>query len=157
MIPVHKLISAPRESQMHGDSHDLRHGTKRRTSVEQILVPVLHPPMLGRRRSKAGQGKRGREHVLAEARIRVLGIEGIDQERVMGLDRAAWFVRLERRRGGHLARNPPSGDGAKRGLTGCNHAMYFILQSTSCQGRTPSAWCLNKIGLKGPWSPRANN
>src|SRR5579862_7061631 len=71
--------------------------------------------------------------MLAEAGIGVLGIEGIDQQRVAALEKPAGFGGIESRRGGHLAGDPALRDGAKKGLVRCDHAMYFILQSTSCQ------------------------
>src|SRR5271157_5787664 len=119
-IPIRQLVGAAGKRQMYRDSYDLRHRPKWRPSVEQILVPILDAPVCGSRRGKAGQGKGRREHVLAEARIRVLGIEGIDQQGIVPLDtllddarvdRLAALAGIERGSGGHFTGNPALQDG----------------------------------------------
>ena len=60
--------------------------------MQQVFVPVLDAPVRGRGRGEAGQGERGGEHMLAKASVRVLGIEGVDQERIVLLN-----VRLDAR------------------------------------------------------------
>src|SRR5271165_1932933 len=84
-IPIRKLKGPPGKRQMYGDADHLRHWPMRRTTVQQIFVPIVGAPVLGGGRGKAGQGECGSEDVLAEASIGVLRIEGIDQERVVGL------------------------------------------------------------------------
>ena len=105
-IPVRQFIGPPRESQMHGDADDLRHRPKWRSSIEKILVPVVNAPMFRRGGGETGQGERWREHVLAEAGIRILGIEGVDQERVVRLDRSAWNAWVEERAQSRVTSTP---------------------------------------------------
>ena len=54
-IPIRQFVSSPRKRKMHRDAHNLRHGTKWWTAVEQIFVPIFNPPMRRRGRGKAGQ------------------------------------------------------------------------------------------------------
>ena len=75
-----------RESQMHRDPDDLRHRLERRPPVEQVFIPISNLPVRRRRRREAGQRQRRRQHVFAEAGVRIFGIEGIDQQRVARLD-----------------------------------------------------------------------
>src|SRR5712672_837719 len=86
-VPIRKFIGSSRKRQMHRDAHNLRHRTKRRAAIEQVLVEVLYAPMLRRGRSKAGQGQGRRQHMFAEAGVRVLGIKRVDQQHKVRLDR----------------------------------------------------------------------
>src|SRR5258707_11095658 len=85
-VPIRKFIGSPRKRQMHRDAHNLRHRTKWRAAIEEVLVEIVNPPMFRRGRSNAGQGKRGSEYMLAETCIRVLGIKRVDQQRKLRLD-----------------------------------------------------------------------
>src|SRR5258708_5004974 len=91
---------------MHRDAYDLRHGPKRRTSVEQIFVEVLNSPIRWRGRGEAGQRQGRREHMFGEAGICVFGIKRIDQQGIVRLDAASGFVPVKRRWSGHLPRDP---------------------------------------------------
>src|SRR5579864_1541023 len=139
-IPVRQFEGAPRKGQVHCDANHLRHGMEWWATVEQILVPVLHAPMLGSRGGKAGEGQRGREHVLAETCVRIFGIEGIDQQRVVRLNRSAGFARIKRGGSGHLAGNPALAEGAMERLIGGDHrvtlyykVLHVNINSGSCK------------------------
>src|SRR3984957_5849531 len=106
---------------MDGDADHLRHGPKRRTSVEQILVKVLDAPVRWRSCRKAAQRQSRCEHVLAEAGVGVLGIEGIDQQRVMRFERYPRFVGIKSRHNSHLRWKPAPGNVTKEGFAGCDH------------------------------------
>ncbi len=95
--------------------------------MQQILVPVVDAPVGRAGRGKAGQGEGGGEDVLAETGVRILGVEGIDQERVLGLRWSAGLIGIERRRGGHLEGNPTFGDWTKERLIGRDHecTLYY--------------------------------
>ncbi len=136
-IPIGERECPLGEREMNGDPHDLRHGLERRTSVEQVFIPVIDPPWIGGGRREARQCQSRREYMLAEAGVRVFGVEGIDQKRIVILDRSSSLGRFEGGSHGHLTRNParPNRSG-KRILISC-HDAYFIIQSTSCQQRDP--------------------
>src|ERR1039458_344822 len=106
---------------MDRDADLLRSRLEGRPSLEEVLVPVFHTPARGRGRDKAGQRERRRKHVLAEAGVGVLRIEGVDQERVAALDESTGLSVIENRCNGHLAGDPAFGDGVKEGLIGCDH------------------------------------
>ena len=82
-IPSRKFERAVRKGEMDGNADDLREGMARRMSLKQILVPVIDGPVLRRARGNARQSERRGQHVLAKAGMRVLWIEGIEQEGVM--------------------------------------------------------------------------
>src|ERR1700688_2696358 len=77
--------------------------------------------MLRRGCCKASQGERWREDVLTETRIRIFGIKGIDQPRIMRFHRSAGRVDIERGCTGHLAGNPALPDGTEERFVGCDH------------------------------------
>jgi hypothetical protein len=79
-IPRCKLIRAARKGEMNGDADDVRQWIGRRRSLQEILVPVTHFPVQGRCTRDAGQRKRRREHMFAEAGARILRIERIEQQ-----------------------------------------------------------------------------
>src|ERR1700730_17653395 len=106
---------------MHSDPHYMRHGTKWRSAVEQILVPVLNPPVLRSGRGETGQRERRREDVLAEAGMGVLGIEGIDQKGIVRFDCFAGFGWLKHGRSIHFAWNPALWDRANERIVGFDH------------------------------------
>ena len=126
-IPVRQFERTPGKRKMYGDPHHPGHRTKWRSPVEQVLVPVLHAPMLWSGRGKAGKSQRRREHVLAEARIAVLRIERINQERIVRLDRPYLLLAIERRRCDHFAGNPALRERTKEGFVGCDHecTLYY--------------------------------
>ena len=65
---------------MHGDADDLRERLARRRTLQQVLVPVLDLPFRRRCAGDAGQGQAWRQHMLAEAGMRIFGIKGIDEQ-----------------------------------------------------------------------------
>src|SRR3984957_4125305 len=133
-IPVGEFIRAFGERQMHRNADNIRHGMRRRPTVEQVLVPIFDAPVRGRSRGEAGERECRRQDVLAEAGVRVLGIEGINQERIVRLERAGSDNGIKRRRNLHFKWNPAFGNRAKERLVRAGHyAMYFTLQSTSSQ------------------------
>src|SRR5712671_747515 len=122
-VPIRKFTGSPRKRQMHRNAHNLRHWTKRRPSVEEVLVEIVNAPMLRRGRSKAGQGKRGSEYMLAETCIRVLGIKRVDEQRKVRLDWLRWHVQVKQRRSRHFPGNPTLLDQPQERLSGSKHGQ----------------------------------
>ena len=85
-IPVSQFVGAAGEGEVYGDADDSRHGARGWGTVEEVFVPVFNGPVVGSGGGETGQRERGGEDVLAEAGIGVLGIEGVQQEGVVGLD-----------------------------------------------------------------------
>jgi hypothetical protein len=81
-IPLCERVGAMRECQVHGDADDLGKRIERRRALQQILVPVPQCPVLGRAGCHGRQRQRRRQDMFAEAGMRILAVEGIDQERV---------------------------------------------------------------------------
>ncbi len=81
-IPMRELVRPLGEREMHGDSDDFRKRLEGRRTLEQILVPVADLPMSGRRGCRGRERERRRQHVLAEAGVRILAIERVDQQRI---------------------------------------------------------------------------
>src|SRR5580765_8261912 len=94
-----------------------------RPSIEQVLVPIFDAPACGCRCCEAGQRERRGEYVLAKAGIRVLRIEGIDQQCIASLDESSRLGGIETRRGRHLTGNPALWDGAVEGLVRVDHEV----------------------------------
>jgi hypothetical protein len=61
--------------------------------------------------------------MLAEAGVGILGIEGIDQERVAPFNESARRGMIENGRRSHLAGDPAFRDRAKERFVGCDHEM----------------------------------
>ncbi len=80
--PRGKLVCAARECEMHRNADHLRHRSVGRWTLQQVLIPVLHFPVWRCGSRDAREGERRREHMLAEARARIFGVEGIDHQRV---------------------------------------------------------------------------
>lgn len=85
--------------------------------MKQVLVPILNSPSVGSGGGEAGQGKRGSEDMLAEAGVRVLGIEGVDKKRVARLNWSGGDGE-EMWRFSHFARKPEA--------LGCHEVLYII-------------------------------
>src|SRR6185295_19496861 len=81
-VPGGELENSGGEGEVDADADDLRHRPPRRRTLEQVFVPVLDLPTRRRRAGDAGERERGREHVLAEAGVRILRIKRVDQQRV---------------------------------------------------------------------------
>src|SRR5580658_5643092 len=134
-IPVGQLVSPARKREMDRDSHDLRHGMKRRTAIEQVFIPVLDSPVRRRGRGKAGQRQSRCEYVLAEAGIRVFGVERINQQCVVRLDSVCGLAGIESRSGCHFRRDPALLDEVQEGFVGCGHActlQYKVHRLNKC-------------------------
>ena len=80
--PLCEFEGAAREREMHGDADDFGNRLDWRAAVEKIFVPVLNGPVRRRGGREARECKCGREDMLAEARMRILGIERINKKRV---------------------------------------------------------------------------
>jgi len=100
-VPGRELVRTLGEGQMDGDADDRRQRIARRGTCKEILVPVLDRPRLRGARRDARQGETRGQNVLAEARVRVLRIERIDQERVAWGGRCGTEVVVESRRVAH--------------------------------------------------------
>ncbi len=101
-VPARECEGAPGEGQVDGDADDLREGVGGRRALQEVLVPVADGP-LGRRRGRdARQRERRGQHVLAEAGVRVLGVEGVDEQRVSRRRRRRAQVGVEPRRHAQL-------------------------------------------------------
>ncbi len=105
-IPPRQLERSVGKRQMHGDPNYLGNGGKRRPPDEQIFVPILHFPVLRRGCGKAGQSECWSKHVLAKTRIGIFGIERINEQRRLFLDRPRFGRRVEIRRLRHVRRTP---------------------------------------------------
>jgi hypothetical protein len=101
-IPGGQGVGAPRKRQMDRDSDDVRRGLARRRPLEEVLVPVLHGPIGRGCAGDAGQREGGGQDVLAEARMRILRVEGVDEQRQPPLDRSRQETRIQRGRCAHL-------------------------------------------------------
>src|SRR4029079_13734499 len=119
-VPPRERVRALREREVHRDADDFGERVERRRALEKILVPITQLPARRRGRGRSGQRKARREHVLAEARVRVLAIERIDQERIAAPTRTRTRVRIELRRDAHLFRQPalPAARWAQRVVQG---------------------------------------
>ncbi len=105
-VPVSQFVSPCRKGQVNRDPHDPGKRLPGRWALQQVLVPVPHLP-LGRGCSgNARQRQRWREHMLAKACVRVLGIERVDQQRVVLSRRLRRGFRLQPRGRLHFLRNP---------------------------------------------------
>jgi len=82
--PIRQRKGAFGKRKVNGNAHQFWQGRMRRSAVEQILIPIFHHPMRRRGGGKAGQSKRRRKHMLAEAGVCVLWIKGIDQQSIAG-------------------------------------------------------------------------
>src|SRR5271166_5516739 len=65
--------------------------------------------------------------MLAEAGVRVFGVERVDQQRVVRLDGSGWFIEIESGSGGHLRGEPAFLYCVQEGFVGCDHGrtLYF--------------------------------
>src|SRR5262245_8541937 len=109
---------------MNCDAHHLRHRSRWRRPLQQVLIPITHAPMGRSRRRDARQRQGWGEDMFAETRVRILGIKWVQQQCESTLARA----RLQGvQRGGvlHFCRQPQwsswrvervIGDEAKRWL-----------------------------------------
>src|SRR5262249_10748328 len=138
-IPRGELVGSAGESQVDRDSHDLRRRVVRRRSLKKILVPVLHRPIRRRGARDARESERGSQDVLAEARVGIFRIEGIDQERKTLPDWRSRLSRIERRRGIHLLRQPETAELAPERLVGRKKApLHANSREDSSEGRPPN-------------------
>ena len=96
-IPRRQLVRPIRERQMDRDSDDLRKRLPWRRALQQVFVPVRDFPVRRRRAGDARQRQRRRQHVLAETRVRILGIERVDQKRKLRLRWARFNLGIEAR------------------------------------------------------------
>ena len=108
-IPARQLKCAAGEGEMHADSHHFGRRRGGRPAVQQVLVPILHPPIGRGGGGQAGEGQRRREHMLAEAGIRILGIERVEQKRITPLHGSSGGSVIEQGRIQHLGRHPSAG------------------------------------------------
>jgi hypothetical protein len=101
-IPVGDFVSALGERQMHGDPNHLGKWAEGWPALQHIFVPILHPPVLGRGGGETSQRQAWRQNMLSETRVRILGIEGIDQQRVVRLNAGGVTISagIHRGRGG---------------------------------------------------------
>ena len=97
-VKPRERVSALGEGQVNGDAHDFRERRYRRGTLEQVLVPVPHRPVRGSSCGDARERQRRGEHVLAEARLRILRVERIDEQRGPRHDRARNGTVVERGR-----------------------------------------------------------
>ena len=103
-IPVGQGVGPPGEGQVDGNSDHLGKGLPGRRALQQVLVPVGDFPVGRRGSGNAAQGQTRRQYVLAEAGVRILGIEGIYQQGIARLDRSRPDARLQRGRNSHVRR-----------------------------------------------------
>jgi hypothetical protein len=103
-IPVGKIEGSAGEGEVDADADHFGHGIEGRASIEQVLIPVGDGPMVGSGGGKAGEGEGRGQHVLPEARVLVFGVEGVDEERRVGLD-GSCAEGHEARRVEHFARD----------------------------------------------------
>ncbi len=122
-VPLRQFERPPRESQVDRDPHHLRHRRERRPPVQQVLVPIPNLPVLRCRSGETRQRKRRREHVLSKARVRVLWIERIDQQRIPRLLPAPARRGVQDWRTCHLGRAPLASRRPQPRLVGCNHGV----------------------------------
>src|SRR5262249_37538854 len=119
-IPRGELIRSRGKSEVNRDADDLGRRAHRRRSLKKILVPVLDSPLRGRRPCHARQRESGCQDVLAEARMRILWVEGVDQKGKTPLDRRSGKSWRENRGRGHLPRQPETLGLPPKGLVGGN-------------------------------------
>src|SRR5689334_7052093 len=81
-VPVSQGVSTFREREMDGDAYELREGLPARRPLKQVLVTVGDLPLGRSCTGDAGQRQRRSQHMFAEAGVRILGIERIEQESV---------------------------------------------------------------------------
>ncbi len=79
-IPPRQRVRPLGERQVDRDPDDLRERLPRRRALQQVLIPVRHLPVRRRRARDARQRQRRRQDVLAEAGVRVLRVERVDQQ-----------------------------------------------------------------------------
>ncbi len=103
-VPAGELVRPLRERQVDGDPDDPRERLVRRRPLEEVLVPEAHVPAFGRRGRDARERERRREDVLAEARVRVLRVEGVQEEGEARRRRPRAESRVEPRRLAQLTR-----------------------------------------------------
>src|SRR5262245_46076454 len=120
-IPGCQLVGSGRKRQVDGEAYDLRKGYPRRRPLQQVLVPVPDLPLWWGRSGDTRERQRGREDVLTEAGVRILGVERIDQQRRSGMRWPGLKKRVEPRRDTHLLGNP------KR-LHGCLIKMFCVIR-----------------------------
>ena len=121
-VPARQLVGPLGERQVDRDPDDLRERLPRRRTLQQVLVPVSDLPVRRRRPGDARQRQRRRQHVLAEAGVRVLGIERIDQQ---GIPRP-----------GRTGPQPRVESGATLSARGI-HRDFMGESSRSCRTRLP--------------------
>ena len=95
------------ECQVNGDSHHLGQRIARRCPLKQVLVPIADFPRLRSRRRDRCQRQRRRQHMLAETRLRILGIKRIDEQRVAPSHIPAVSGRTKLRCNPHRSGHPP--------------------------------------------------
>src|SRR6266576_153635 len=105
-VPTGKFVGTLCEGQMHGDTDNFWHGLTWRAPVQQIFVPVLNTPVIGRGGGEAAHSQTGSEHVLAKTGVWILRVEGIDQQRVVRFNGRPGGSGVEQRSMSHLSGNP---------------------------------------------------
>jgi len=103
-IPMCELIGTTGEGEMHRDPNYMRYGISGWRTLEKIFVPVADLPICGRCTGNARKGEARRQHVFAVACARVLWVERVYQERVVGSNRPAGSDRWEDWGDNHVAR-----------------------------------------------------
>ena len=103
-IPICELIGTPGKGEMHGDAHHMRYGIRGWRTLEKVFVPVANLPSCGRCTRNARKGEARCQHVFAVACARVLWVERVYQERVVGSNRPAGSDRWEDWGDNHVAR-----------------------------------------------------
>src|SRR3954447_742084 len=121
-VPLREFERSLGEGQMDRDAHYLRHGYKRRPSIEQVLVPILELPVFRCRRGEAGQRQCWRQYVFPKTCVGIFRVERIDQQRIPRLYWPCKRCGIEEWWPRHLGREP--------WLAGSFHYRNFITQST---------------------------
>ena len=114
-------------------------GSPRRRTLQQVLVPVRHLPVRRRGPGDARQRQRRRQHVLAEAGVRVLGIERVDQTAPTSVaaDPAEWF-------------------GSSRGATRIARGIHGVLMGASIERKKGPFIPVENEGGDGNFAPQSS-
>jgi len=99
---------------------------------------VRHRPIRRRRAGDARQREARRQHVLAEAGVDVLGVEGIDQQRVARPRALGCGLWVERRRDAHRPRNDSLSSRSEHGTSSCD-GRHQVCVRRRCRRREESA------------------